>query len=109
MSVVESNRGYGGRSVSQRRVQRRARFADAALSVFAENWGQWLADLARAAAVAQVPLGGWRRATTVFIGAVDATVHQWSLDDPRPSIADPVDVLTTILRALMARTPGASR
>ncbi|MFQ6326088.1 TetR/AcrR family transcriptional regulator [Nocardia sp. CWNU-33] len=214
MSVVESNRSYGGLPVAQRRAQRRARFAEAALSVFAERtyakssvtdicavaglsrrqfyeeyasreellvavyddiqqdaraavrtavasvgsadlsaiivaavtayvsamatdtrraklafveivgvgaeveahrllvrreWGQVLAELAGAAMVAELPSGGLRMVTTAFIGAVNATVHQWSLDDPRPPIADLVDVLTTMLLALMARIADVAR
>ncbi|MFE7802155.1 TetR/AcrR family transcriptional regulator [Nocardia sp. NPDC057440] len=211
MSVMESDRSYGGLPVAQRRAQRRARFAEAALTVFAERtyakssvtdicavaglsrrqfyeeyasreellvavyddiqqdartavraavasvgsadlsaiivaavtayvsamatdtrrsklafveivgvgaeveahrllvrqeWGEVLAELAGAAAV---PPGGRRMATTAFIGAVNATVHQWSLDDPRPPIADLVEVLTAMLLALMARMPDAAR
>ncbi|MEV6430063.1 hypothetical protein [Nocardia sp. NPDC051463] len=50
-----------------------------------------------------------RRATVAVIGAVDATVRQGSLNDPRPPMADLVDGLRAMLLALMARIPDVAR
>ncbi|MGW4479242.1 TetR/AcrR family transcriptional regulator [Rhodococcus triatomae] len=206
MSAAESNRNYGGRSVADRRAERRARFLDAALTVFADQSyvtstitaicaeaglsrrqfyeefggreevlvalydqiqqeaGAAIAaaydadepDLWRAAATVMTayvtaigtdtrrakiafveivgvsesverhrlaqrqawavmfetliagligpdarPAGGYEMAATAFIGAVNGLVHQWSITEPRTPVTDLVEVLSTVLVALV--------
>ncbi|TJZ80478.1 TetR/AcrR family transcriptional regulator [Rhodococcus oryzae] len=52
-----------------------------------------------------VPPGGYEMASTAFIGALTALVHQWSTTDPRPPVAGLIDVMTTVLNAFVS---GAS-
>lgn len=47
-----------------------------------------------------VPPGGYAMASTAFIGALTALVHQWSTTDPRPPVAGLIDVMATLLNAL---------
>jgi AcrR family transcriptional regulator len=49
-----------------------------------------------------VPPGGYEMASTAFIGALTALVHQWSTTDPRPPVGGLIDVMTTLLNALVS-------
>lgn len=48
-----------------------------------------------------VPPGGYAAATTGFIGALMALVHQWSTTTPKPPLDDLTEVLTRFLVSLM--------
>lgn len=52
-----------------------------------------------------VPPGGYLMASTAFIGALTAVVHQWSNTDPRPPVDGLVDLMTTILVSLASDNP----
>ncbi|MFD1812094.1 TetR/AcrR family transcriptional regulator [Rhodococcus gannanensis] len=209
MSAAKSSRSYGGRSVAERRAERRARFLDAALTVFADQsyvrstisaicaeaglsrrqfyeefggreevlvalydqiqqeagaaiagaydaaepdlwraaatvmtayvtaigtdarrakiafvevvgvsdeverhrlaqrraWGEMFESLVAGLVGPDVrPAGGYEMAATAFIGAVNGLVHQWSITEPRTPVTDLVEVLSTVLVALV--TPG---
>ena len=52
------------------------------------------------------PPGGYSLTATAFIGALYAVVHEWSLTEPRPPVADLVEILTKVLIALVG--PAAS-
>ena len=193
MSAAQSSRSYGGRSVAERRAERRARFLDAALTVFADQsyakstisaicaeaglsrrqfyeefggreevlvalydqihgeagaavaaaYDAEETDLWRAAATVMTayvtaverhrlarrqawttvfetlisalvgpdvtPPGGYEMSATAFIGAVNGLAHQWTITDPRPPLTDLVEVLSTILVALVSERPPAAR
>ncbi|MFC4606123.1 TetR/AcrR family transcriptional regulator [Rhodococcus kronopolitis] len=53
------------------------------------------------------PPGGYETSATAFIGAVNGLVHQWSITEPRPPVTDLVEVLSTILVALVSERPTA--
>ncbi|MFE3289567.1 TetR/AcrR family transcriptional regulator [Rhodococcus sp. NPDC059234] len=53
------------------------------------------------------PPGGYEMSATAFIGAVNGLVHQWSITEPRPPVTDLVEVLSTILVALVSERPTA--
>ena len=64
-------------------------------------WGELLEAVARSLDGARTPPGGYLLAGSAFIGAVNGLVHQWSLTEPRQPVADLVDILSTILVALL--------
>ncbi|ORM33385.1 TetR/AcrR family transcriptional regulator [Williamsia sp. 1135] len=47
------------------------------------------------------PPGGYKLATTAFLGALTELVHAWSTSDPRPPIDDLIAVITAVLNALV--------
>lgn len=51
------------------------------------------------------PPGGYRWASTAFIGALTALVHQWSTAEPRPPVSVLVDLMTVLLNALIDDAP----
>lgn len=52
------------------------------------------------------PPGGYEMSATAFIGAVNGLVHQWSITEPRPPVTDLVEVLSTIMVALVSERPA---
>ncbi|MFD3509658.1 TetR/AcrR family transcriptional regulator [Nocardia sp. NPDC058666] len=67
-----------------------------------DRWGEVVVAIAAGRDDVREPPGGWRVAMAAFIGAVNGAVHQWSLDDPRPSVDVLVEVFSTLLNALTA-------
>lgn len=65
-----------------------------------DRWGAVVEAAAAGLPGVRTPPGGWRVAMAAFIGAVNGVAHQWSLDDPRPSVDVLVEVLTTLFTAL---------
>lgn len=71
-----------------------------------EEWGRLIEAAVTGTPGSRTPPGGWRLAMAGFIGAVNGLAHQWSLDDPRPPIDTLIEVLLTLLSALV--TPDVS-
>lgn len=71
-----------------------------------DGWGQVVAATAAAVPGVRTPPGGWDMAMSAFIGAVNGAVHHWSGRRPRPPVEDLLDVLSTLLLALVL--PAAS-
>ncbi len=66
-----------------------------------EEWGRLIESAVAETPGTRTPPGGWRLAMAAFIGAVNGLAHQWSLDDPRPPIDTLLEVLRTLLSALV--------
>ncbi|MEV6769111.1 TetR/AcrR family transcriptional regulator [Nocardia sp. NPDC051030] len=67
-----------------------------------ELWYEFMAgELRKALGPEFEPVGGIRAATTGFVGALMALVHQWSISEPRPALTDLTSVLTRFLIGLM--------
>ena len=80
--------------VSERVEQRR--------DVRREDWVRFFREEVRAVlAPDAVPPGGFDLAAAGFIGALTATVHRWSLGDPRAPIEELADTLASFLVAFL--------
>ncbi|BDT89409.1 TetR/AcrR family transcriptional regulator [Nocardia cyriacigeorgica] len=66
-----------------------------------DEWVRLIEDTATAVPGSRTPPGGWGLAMAAFIGAVNASAHRWSRSEPRPPVDDLLDVLSTLLRALV--------
>ncbi|WP_433574933.1 TetR/AcrR family transcriptional regulator [Nocardia brasiliensis] len=65
-------------------------------------WSAFMeSELRRAAGDTFIPPGGYPAATTGFIGALMALVHQWSVSDPHGDLTDVIEVLTRFLLSLL--------
>ncbi|MEU1525928.1 TetR/AcrR family transcriptional regulator [Nocardia rhamnosiphila] len=66
-----------------------------------DGWGQAIAATAAAVPGVRTPPGGWDMAMSAFIGAVNGAVHHWSGRRPQSPVEDLLDVLSTLLLALV--------
>ncbi|WP_280234168.1 TetR/AcrR family transcriptional regulator [Nocardia cyriacigeorgica] len=71
-----------------------------------DDWGEAIAATAAVVPGVRTPPGGWGLAMAAFIGAVNGAVHRWSQQHPRPPVDDLLEVLSTLLLALVL--PGTA-
>ncbi|MEV6274409.1 TetR/AcrR family transcriptional regulator [Nocardia sp. NPDC051832] len=66
-----------------------------------DEWARTIEAIASNVPEVRAPACGWPTAMAGFIGALNGAAHHWSMDEQRPPVQALVDMLSTVLFALL--------
>ncbi|WP_194816949.1 TetR/AcrR family transcriptional regulator [Nocardia sp. XZ_19_385] len=71
-----------------------------------DEWARTIEAIAANLPEVHTPACGWPTAMAGFIGALNGAAHHWSMDEQRPPVRALVEMLSTLLFALLIPAPA---